>query len=174
MSLQLLGYFWLCFWGYFRIYFWGYFGIFWDIPALQFLWQHQWNKLSNIFNVFYFDIFTIWKFGWSTKDYWIWKQRPALQSLREEHFCQLALQVVTKQVLFSKYFHPFNSNFLCESANVSILKGGGAEVKYMFSSHKSQFSRSIFALSLLGERIIPEKSDLSHARNLCTENVAHA
>lgn len=59
MSLQLLGYFWLCFWGYFRIYFWGYFGIFWDIPALQFLWQHQWNKLSNIFNVFYFNIFTM-------------------------------------------------------------------------------------------------------------------
>lgn len=47
------------------------------------------------------------------------KQRPALQSLREKHFCQLALQVVTKQVLFLKYIHPLKSNFLCDN----FLKG---------------------------------------------------
>ena len=68
---------------------------------------------------FYFFIYTLWIFGSFVKDQEILKQRPALQSLREKHFCQLALQVVTKQVLFLKYFHPFNSNFLCDN----FLKG---------------------------------------------------
>ena len=117
-------------------------GLFWefvDIPALHsqlsisamnsvFLTTSTKQKFKDI-QCFYFNIYTIWKFGSSTKDYGILKQRPALQSLREEHFCQLALQVVTKQNLFLKYFHPFNSNFFCESANDSFLKGGGAEVK---------------------------------------------
>ena len=70
----------------------------------------------------------------------ILKQRPALQSLREKHFCQLACQVVPLHNKFYSQNIVIISNFLIVIffQQQDLVR---SQIK-MFSSHNTQLSKS--------------------------------